>query len=328
MDEQFPELKEKEHKKAAKSRPKGKTSKEKSLLLMELAEIKEISDKLFERIEKKIEVLRALEASVDEKIVSLKKLGQENTALETLTAGTDQRPAVISLKEKGLSSQKIAATLGMPLGEVELILNLNKDHGHIPDESLTAQQDKITFSKKPHAKKNLSKMLPRKFFWTTISLLLLLGSIIIYFVFLQRTNVPLTPKNVEQPDNVQQQENSGVEKSRAIDLIRQKYSASSNMQTGKQVSPPVQKEPNQIETPAVKEIEQKEIKKIITIVTKTATIRASPSLDSQPVTWVSQGVVFEIKDEFIDDAGKKWYKIVTSGGKKGWLADKVVRELS
>jgi len=54
MDEQLPELKEKERKKPVKSKPKGKTSKEKSLLLLELAEIKEISDKLFERIEKKI----------------------------------------------------------------------------------------------------------------------------------------------------------------------------------------------------------------------------------------------------------------------------------
>lgn len=326
MDEQLPELKEKERKKPVKSKPKGKTSKEKSLLLLELAEIKEISDKLFERIEKKIEVLKALDASVDEKIVSLKKIGQEGTALETLTAGTDQRPAVISLKKKGISSQEIAATLGMPIGEVELILNLDKDHGNIPDESLTAQQDKKTFSTKPQANKKLPKIPSRKFLWTTTSLLI--GLIVMYFVFLQRNNAPLTPQNVEQPNNAQQQENSVVEKSTAIDLIRQKYNARSNTQTGKQVSPPAQRGPRQIETPAAKEIEQKELKKTIAIVTKTATIRATPSLDSQPVSWVSQGVVFEIKDEFTDDAGKKWYKIVTSEGKEGWLADKVVRESS
>lgn len=326
MDEQLLELKEKERKKAVKSKPKGKTSKEKSLLLLELAEIKEISDKLFERIEKKIEVLKAIEASVDEKIVSLKKLGLEGTALETLTAGTDQRPAVISLKKKGISSQEIAATLGMPIGEVELILNLDKDHGNIPDESLTARQDKKTFSTKPQANKNLPKIPSRKFLWTTISLLI--GLIVMYFVFLQRDNVPLTPQNVEQPNNAQQQENSDVEKSTAIDLIRQKYKAQSNSQTGKQVSPPAQRGTRQIETPAAKEIEQKKLKKTIAIVTKTATIRANPSLDSQPVSWVSQGVIFEIKDEFTDDAGKKWYKIVTSEGKEGWLADKVVRESS
>jgi len=326
MDEQLLELKEKERKKAVKSKPKGKTSKEKSLLLLELAEIKEISDKLFERIEKKIEVLKALEASVDEKIVSLKKLGLEGTALETLTAGTDQRPAVISLKKKGISSQEIAATLGMPIGEVELILNLDKDHGNIPDESLTARQDKKTFSTKPQANKNLPKIPSRKFLWTTISLLI--GLIVMYFVFLQRDNVPLTPQNVEQPNNAQQQENSDVKKSTAIDLIRQKYKAQSNAQTGKQVSPPAQRGTRQIETPAAKEIEQKKLKKTIAIVTKTATIRANPSLDSQPVSWVSQGVIFEIKDEFTDDAGKKWYKIVTSEGKEGWLADKVVRESS
>jgi hypothetical protein len=326
MDEQLPELKEKERKKPVKSKPKGKTSKEKSLLLLELAEIKEISDKLFERIEKKIEVLKALEASVDKKIVSLKKLGQEGTALETLTTGTDQRPAVISLKKKGISSQEIAATLGMPIGEVELILNLDKDHGNIPDESLTAQQDKKTFSTKPQANKNLPKIPSRKFLWTTTSLLI--GLSVMYFVFLQRNNAPLTPQNVEQPNNTRQQENSVVEKSTAIDLIRQKYNARANTQTDKQVSPPAQRGPRQIETPAAKEIEQKELKKTIAIVTKTATIRATPSLDSQPVSWVSQGVVFEIKDEFTDDAGKKWYKIVTSEGKEGWLADKVVSESS
>jgi hypothetical protein len=326
MDEQIPDLKEKEHKKAAKSKPKGRTSKEKSLLLLELAEIKEISDKLFERIEKKIEVLKALEASVDEKIVALRKLGQEGIAIDTLSAGTDQRPAVISLKEKGLSSQEIAATLGMPLGEVELILNLNKDYRNIPDESLTAQQDKKTFPKRPQAKKNSLKVIPRKLLWVTASLFL--GLIIMYFVFLQRTNPPLTLQNVAQPNNVQQQENLEPEESRAIDLIRQKYNSPSNIQTGKQVSPLVQQEPRQIETPAVKGVEQKELKKTITIITKTATIRASPSLDAQPVTWVSQGIVFEIQDEFTDDAGKKWYKIVTSEGKKGWLADKVARESS
>jgi hypothetical protein len=214
----------------------------------------------------------------------------------------------------------------MPIGEVELILNLDKDHGNIPDESLTARQDKKTFSTKPQANKNLPKIPSRKFLWTTISLLI--GLIVMYFVFLQRDNVPLTPRNVEQPNNAQQQENSDVGKSTAIDLIRQKYNARSNTQTGKQASPPAQRGPRQIETPAAKEIEQKKLKKTIAIVTKTATIRANPSLDSQPVSWVSQGVVFEIKDEFTDDAGKKWYNIVTSEGKEGWLADKVVRESS
>ena len=125
--------------------------------------------------------------------------------------------------------------------------------------------------------------------------------------------------------NAQLKDNPEVEKSKAIDSIRQKYSVPSNIQTGKQVSLPVQRQSNQVKTPTVKGIEQKELKKTITIITNTATIRVNPSLDSQPVTWVSEGVVFEIKEEFTDDAGKKWYKIVTSEGKKGWLADKVVK---
>jgi hypothetical protein len=323
MDEQLLELKEKGHKKTSKPKVKGKSTKEKSLLLLELAEIKEISDKLFERIEKKIEVLKALEASVDEKIVALKKLGQEGIVLETPSAGTDHRLAVISLKKKGLGIQEIASILGMPVGEVELILNLNKDHKNISADVLKTPQDKKTFPEEPRVDKDTRKILSRKVLWTTISLLL--GLIILYVVFLQRNHTPSIPQNLEQMKNAQLKDNPVVEKSRAIDLIRQKYNAPSDIQTGKQVSLPGQRGPNQVETPTVKGIEQKELKKTITIITNTATIRVNPSLDSQPVTWVSKGVVFEIKEEFTDDAGKKWYKIVTSEGKKGWLADKVVK---
>ena len=323
MDEQLLELKEKGHKKTSKPKVKGKSTKEKSLLLLELAEIKEISDKLFERIEKKIEVLKALEASVDEKIVALKKLGQEGIVLETPPAGTDHRLAVISLKKKGLSIQEIASILGMPVGEVELILNLNKDHENFSADVLKTPQDKKPFPKEPRVDKDTRKILSRKVIWTTVSLLL--GLIILYVVFLQRNHTPSIPQNLEQMKNAQLKDNPEVEKSKAIDSIRQKYSVPSNIQTGKQVSLPVQRQSNQVKTPTVKGIEQKELKKTITIITNTATIRVNPSLDSQPVTWVSEGVVFEIKEEFTDDAGKKWYKIVTSEGKKGWLADKVVK---
>lgn len=324
MDEQFPELKEKGRKKTSKPRPKGKTSKEKSLLLLELAEIKEISDKLFERIEKKIEVLRALEASVDEKIIALRKLGQEGVPLETPLADVDNRLAVISLKKKGLNIQEIAGILGMPVGEVELILNLKKADESVSDGALETQQDKKIYAKEPQVAKNTCKMPSRRLLLVTTPLLI--GLIILYIVFVQRNDTTSKPRNVEQPKNVQQ-ENSEGEKSKALDLIRQKYDIPSNMQAGKQMPLPRQREPQQLETRTVKEIEQKELKKTITVATENATIRSKPSLDSQPLTWVSKGVVFEIKEESTDDAGKKWYKVVTSEGKKGWLADKVVKEL-
>jgi len=327
MDEQPPELKEKGRKKTSKPRPRQKTSKEKSLLLLELSEIKEISDKLFERIEKKIEVLRALETSVDEKIIALRKLGQEGVPLETPSADVDNRPAVISLKKKGLSIQEIAGILGMPVGEVELVLNLEKADESISEGVLETRQNKKSYAKEPKVAKNTRKMPSRKLL--LIATPLFIGLIIIYILFVQRNNTPLEPRNVEQPKNVQQ-ENSELAKSKeskAIDLIRQKYDIPSNMKAIKQMPLPKQREPQQLETRAAKVIEQKELKKTITVATENATIRSNPSLDSQPVTWVSKGVVFEIKEESTDDTGKKWYRVATSGGKEGWLADKVVKEL-
>jgi hypothetical protein len=324
MDEQLLGLKEKEPKKTSKAKPTGRTIKEKSLLLLELAEIKEISDKLFDRIEKKIEVLKALEASVDEKIVALKKLGQEGGAVETPSSGIDHKHAVISLKNKGLGVEEIAGTLGIPIGEVELILNLNKDQRPISADVLKSRQDKKTFPKEPRIDKRTRKIFSRKVLWTTTSLLV--GLIIFYIVFLQGNNTPSIPQNGEQMKNVLQQKNPEADKTSAVDLIRQKYNVSSDTQSGKQIAPPEQRAPHQNETPIVKGIKQKELKKTITIIANAATIRANPSLESQPVAWVSKGVVFEIKEEFTDDADKKWYKIVTSEGKKGWIADKVVKE--
>jgi type II secretory pathway component PulM len=323
MDEQSPELKEKGRKKTSKPRPRQKTSKEKSLLLLELSEIKEISDKLFERIEKKIEVLRALETSVDEKILALRKLGQERVPLETPSADADNRPVVISLKKKGLSIQEIAGILGMPVGEVELILNLKRADKSFSNGVRETRQDNKIYAEEPQVAKNTCKMPSRRLLLMAASLLI--GLIILYIVFVQRNNTPSKPLNVVQPGNVQQ-ENREMEKSKALDLIRQKYDIPSDMKAGRQMPLPKQREPQQLATRTVKGIEQKELKKTVTVATENATIRSKPSLDSQPLTWVSKGVVFEIKEESADDTGKKWYKVVTSGGKEGWLADKVVKE--
>ena len=330
MDEQLLELKEKDIKKTSRSKQKGKTTKEKSLLLLELAEIKDISDKLFERIEKKIEVLKALESSVDEKIVALKKLGQDAVSIEKPSAGIDHKLEVLSLKKKGLGIQEISGILGIPIGEVELILNLHKDQT-VSDEALKTQQAKRILSKDPLVYRNSRKILSRKLLWT--SAFLVVGLIIFYIVFLQRNNnIPSSPQiaaphPVEQVKNVPHVETPVVEKSKALDLIRQQYIVP-NAQTDKQISPPVQQVPLQIKTPVVKEKKPADLKKTVTVITPSATIRSKPSLDSEPVTWVLKGIVFEIKEEFTDEAGKRWYKVVTTEGKKGWLADKVVKEPS
>jgi hypothetical protein len=323
MDDQDLELKEKDRKKTSKSKPKRKTNKEKGLLLLELAEIKEISDKLFERIEKKIEVLRALEASVDEKIVALKKLGQEEVPLETPSSDVDHRLAVISLGKKGQSIQEIASNLDMPVGEVELILNLSKNNEPVSDRNVETQQDKKARAKEPPINKKTYKMPSRRLIFMATSLLI--GLIALYVVFVQMNNAPSKPGIAEQAKNVQQ-ESPEPEKSKAIDLIRQKYNVPPNIQAGAQSSLPKQPEPRQVKSQPAKETEQKELKKTVTVASQAATIRRRPSLDSEPLTWVSKDIVFQIKEESTDDAGKKWYKVVTSGGKEGWLADKAVKE--
>jgi hypothetical protein len=67
-------------------------------------------------------------------------------------------------------------------------------------------------------------------------------------------------------------------------------------------SHPAQRGPRQIETLPLKKSSRKN-EKTIAIVSKTATIRANLHL-IHSCGWVSQGVVFDIKDEFTDDAAE------------------------
>lgn len=55
-----------------------------------------------------------------------------------------------------------------------------------------------------------------------------------------------------------------------------------------------------------------------------ANLRQKPSLDSEIVTWASKGAELDIVEELVGSEGKKWYKVTTSGGGKGWIAGSVV----
>jgi DNA-binding NarL/FixJ family response regulator len=112
-------------KKVIKRKDTNKKATEKSLLALELAEIKEVADIIFNRLEKKIAVLEAIEASVDEKITDLEKLIQRVEAIKTPSEGTNRQHEITSLRQKGLKIDEIATILDMPRGEVELILNLS-----------------------------------------------------------------------------------------------------------------------------------------------------------------------------------------------------------
>ncbi len=118
---------------------KNIVEKEMNRLSLEVAEIREISDIIFRRIENKIVMLNEMEASVDRKIASLSQLLQRAEQMQGRTAAAPAKPqvktqpAVMSrpqevmlLKQRGLKASEIAGMLHVPVGEVELILGLQQ----------------------------------------------------------------------------------------------------------------------------------------------------------------------------------------------------------
>jgi len=163
--------------------------KEKRILNLELVEIQEISELMFRKLEMKIQVIQALEASVDKKkaelnqliqraetlgknvqvnegldaslnkkktdleqlmrraealeknlqakeeiagsldkrISALQRLSQQTEAMKPQGGGSNRHQEIVALSRKSLSSREIAEVLGMPLGEVELILELSPE---------------------------------------------------------------------------------------------------------------------------------------------------------------------------------------------------------
>ncbi len=99
---------------------------QKNLLTLELAEVREISEMMFAKLEKKIQELQALEASADRKIEALERLLERAAPPRAShdNAG-NRRQEIVALSHKGLGHHEIAEILDMPRGEVELILALN-----------------------------------------------------------------------------------------------------------------------------------------------------------------------------------------------------------
>jgi hypothetical protein len=110
--------------------------KEVNLLSLEVAEIREISDIMFRRIENKIRTLNEIEASVDRKIASLEQLIQRAEHINQApikvparvpaASGMTRRQEIVALKQRGLKAGEIAGTLQMPVGEVQMILGLHQ----------------------------------------------------------------------------------------------------------------------------------------------------------------------------------------------------------
>lgn len=97
------------------------------LVTVELAEAREIADIILKKIEKKIEILEAIESSVDEKILTLQRLIDKIEILKTDALPPDREREVIKLHSRGLKNNEISEILDIPAGEVDLILNLRID---------------------------------------------------------------------------------------------------------------------------------------------------------------------------------------------------------
>ena len=104
-----------------------KTARE--LLDLELSEIEEISDRMFRKIEEKMEALELIEDRIDGKIEALEKLLDRVEGTGAMAASTPvlRNREICALSNKGLKIDEIAGILDMPKGEIELILNLGSE---------------------------------------------------------------------------------------------------------------------------------------------------------------------------------------------------------
>jgi len=100
----------------------------KKSLALELAEIEDISEKLFRKIDERAAGLAALEARLDKKAAALEAIVAKASGV--LSAQGEEvevrRRGVIALAQKGMKADEIAEIFDMTKGEVELILNLQR----------------------------------------------------------------------------------------------------------------------------------------------------------------------------------------------------------
>lgn len=98
-------------------------------LTLELTEINDIAEKLVNRIDNKIKILKTVEAQADQKIAILDRLITKFKNISPSDGVGEEAEKghlaeVRSLADKGFNAEQIARILDLPSGEVELILNL------------------------------------------------------------------------------------------------------------------------------------------------------------------------------------------------------------
>lgn len=104
----------------------GKTKDKLDNMVDLILEIKEVAEKLCDRIDKKITELKEIEKRIDAKIEQYKNLITNTDANKISKMSYDKRNEVIKLYLAGQDSANISRMLGLPIGEVEFLINLYK----------------------------------------------------------------------------------------------------------------------------------------------------------------------------------------------------------
>lgn len=302
---------------------------------MELSEIKEISDIIFEKIERQIDILKTIEASVDQKIAILKKLKEGEDLPEKQPGKASRLSEIRSLRRKGLGIREIADVLKIPAGEVELIVNLDKDGSDDTAPGTHRQtEQKISLGRQFWQRRG-SRLLSLRAMWG-LSAIVLVTVVAVYLFLRQWDRVSLTPPPKSNNAVIQMppvpptplplpsspaEENNPPD----IDAIRKKYSPAAETESPKKTRPEREAHAPQTKPQPIISSPKGERDTTVTIFTDSATVRAEPDLRSSPVAWVSKGDILDVTEDFTDRSGKKWKKVVTPDGREGWIAESVAK---
>lgn len=89
-------------------------------------DLKDIAEKIFQRIDNKISELKDIEKRIDEKINKLEQLSKKVEPQKISKMAYDKRNEIVKLLNTGMELKDISKALNIPLGEVELIVNFYK----------------------------------------------------------------------------------------------------------------------------------------------------------------------------------------------------------
>lgn len=98
----------------------------------EFAEITDLINLMSVRIEKNIETLRTIEASVDKKLEMLERFTKQVESLKTPSNDINRNREIVAFMQKGMKIDEIADYFGISQGEVEFILNFHMQQSSAP----------------------------------------------------------------------------------------------------------------------------------------------------------------------------------------------------